>query len=116
MRRILLFCLLAALLAGAAPAAWAEAPAAGTSRPAEYSDGRHQAKAVRPQPLCIRTEPQARKAGPPQGDTGDQRVAVVDDAPSVEVQRRVAVARDARRPPPLSRTRTHNQRAPPTAA
>jgi hypothetical protein len=115
MRRILLLCLFAALFAAAAPAAWAETPATGASRPVEFSEGRDQAKAVRPQPLCVRTEQQARKVGPPQGDTADQPVVLLDRAPDFKVQRRVALARDARQPPPLTRTRTHSPRAPPIA-
>jgi hypothetical protein len=115
MRRILLLSLLAALAAVAAPAsAWAKPNAAGGAHPTQYTNSKEHAKAIRPQLLCIRSAPQLRKAGPPDSESPDP--PVIADAPDVEVQWRVALAREARQPPSLLRARSHSPRAPPASA
>jgi hypothetical protein len=115
MRRILLLCLLAALVALAAPAsAWAKPNAAGATHPAEYTNSKEHAKAIRPQLLCIRSTPQSRKAGPPDSENPDP--PVIADALDLEVQWRVALACDVRQPPSLLRARSYSPRAPPASA
>ncbi|HXF54310.1 MAG TPA: hypothetical protein VNK52_09325 [Hyphomicrobiaceae bacterium] len=117
MRRALLVCLLAALAALIVPGqARAEAFAIDASEPVEVRKGGEQAKALRPQSLCIRNTPQLRKAGPPDSDKADPAAAVIPDPLDLEIERGVALAREMLRPGSILRVLPERARPPPIVA
>jgi len=118
MRRVLLVCLLGALAAVIAPGqARAEALAVDASLPVEVRKGGEQAKALRPQPLCIRSTPQLRKAGPPDSDKADlPAAALIPDPLDLQIERGAALARELRRPGSILRVLPERARPPPIIA